>query len=130
LEDLLIDEPVRAGAQPEKGTELIGLGAECALFPRLEFRDGDDLGLANLRCVEALLPDGGALGRTGVGRNLADAQMIVLEPLEAAFLLEEILLVSAYVSLTAMKRELRQHLAAGLQADPRGNQCADRQQVT
>jgi hypothetical protein len=31
------------------GTELIGLGAERALFPRLEFRDGDDLGLANVR---------------------------------------------------------------------------------
>src|SRR5215831_4547026 len=47
--------------------------------------------------------------------------------LRAETKLEEILFVSAYVSLTAVKRELRQHQQRVCKLDSRESRCADRQ---
>src|SRR5262249_18516395 len=57
---------------------------------RSPFGDGDDRGGARLRRVEALLGRARSVGQRGIGNDLAHAQVIVLEHLEAALLLHNV----------------------------------------
>ena len=91
LEYLVIDEPVRPGSQAEMGAELISRAAKCAFRGSssvMVTTFASPISVSSKRCSSTARP----FGRRGVGSDLADPQVIVLEHLEAALLLHAVML--------------------------------------
>ena len=84
LEDFMIDETFDPGIE-ESGCG--GRAAPRAIVGRRPFADRHRPGRTDLRLVEALLGQLLALRGPGVGGDLTDAQMIVLEQLEPSLFL-------------------------------------------
>src|SRR6185437_294884 len=85
--DIVLDDAAVAQIEPEMARQEVRLRREGGPLDGHDLGEGRELARAGLGFVETALMHGGFLRRIGVGRHIADPQVIVLKDLETSLLL-------------------------------------------